>query len=283
MTPVDRESPTRLLTPTTTPTAPVRCARRSDGAGLRRSLDNAAAPTKAGPVRRRTLHLALAASLSLTTFVDAAPFASAATTRVASTVPLLRLGSRGPLVVTLQRRLATLGYWVGPATGVFSDATQQAIFAVQKVASLSRDGVVGPITASALARGVRPRVRSASGYVAEVDLGRNLIYLVRDGHLLITLNASTGGGYLYVSGGVTYRASTPRGRFRVFREVNGLDVSPLGELWRPMYFTGGYAIHGAASVPAYPASHGCVRVSNEAMNWLWATHRLAIGTAVWVY
>lgn len=250
---------------------------------VRRSLDTAAPLTQAGPVRRRTLRFALAAALSLVPLVAAAPFASAATSRVASTAPLLRLGSRGPLVVTLQRRLSTLGYWVGPASGVYSDATQQAVFAVQKVASLARDGVVGPRTAAALARGVRPGVRSRTGYVVEIDLRRNVILLVRSGRLLTTLNTSTGGGYLYDSGGVTSRAVTPTGHFRVFRQVNGLDVSPLGELWRPMYFTGGYAIHGSASVPPYPASHGCVRVSNEAMNWLWATHRLAIGTAVWVY
>jgi lipoprotein-anchoring transpeptidase ErfK/SrfK len=27
-----------------------------------------------------------------------------------------------------------------------------------------------------------------------------------------------------------------------------------------MYFKGGFAIHGYPSVPAYPASHGCVRI-----------------------
>jgi lipoprotein-anchoring transpeptidase ErfK/SrfK len=27
-----------------------------------------------------------------------------------------------------------------------------------------------------------------------------------------------------------------------------------------MYFKGGFAIHGYPSVPAFPASHGCVRV-----------------------
>ena len=78
-------------------------------------------------------------------------------------------------------------------------------------------------------------------------------------------------------------ATTPTGTFRLFRQVNGLDVSPLGELWRPKYFTGGYAIHGAASVPPYPVSHGCVRVSIEAMDWLWASNRLPLGTVVRIY
>ena len=31
-------------------------------------------------------------------------------------------------------------------------------------------------------------------------------------------------------------------------------------LWYPLYFLRGFAIHGYPSVPAYPASHGCVRV-----------------------
>ena len=31
-------------------------------------------------------------------------------------------------------------------------------------------------------------------------------------------------------------------------------------LWYPLYFKGGFAIHGYPSVPAYPASHGCVRI-----------------------
>ena len=44
--------------------------------------------------------------------------------------------------------------------------------------------------------------------------------------------------------------------------MTGYDPSPLGVLLNPMYFVGGYAIHGNPSVPPYPASHGCVRVPN---------------------
>ena len=35
-----------------------------------------------------------------------------------------------------------------------------------------------------------------------------------------------------------------------------------------MYFFKGWAIHGSPSVPAYPASHGCVRISNADADWL---------------
>jgi lipoprotein-anchoring transpeptidase ErfK/SrfK len=54
---------------------------------------------------------------------------------------------------------------------------------------------------------------------------------------------------------------TPRGRFSVYRRER-LSWSAVYDVWMPyaLYFSGGYAIHGYGSVPAYPASHGCVRV-----------------------
>ena len=45
-------------------------------------------------------------------------------------------------------------------------------------------------------------------------------------------------------------------------EIDGWRDAPLGMLWRPKYFNGGIAVHGAPSVPPYPASHGCVRMRN---------------------
>ena len=36
-------------------------------------------------------------------------------------------------------------------------------------------------------------------------------------------------------------------------------------------------------MPSVPVSHGCVRVSNEAINWIWAANSDPIGTEVWVY
>ncbi len=219
---------------------------------------------------------------ALTLAVSLAPAGVVASPASAAT-PLLALGSRGPAVVTLQRHLAGLGYWLGPVTGVVNDATQQAVFAIQKAAGLSRDGIVGPLTQGAIARGVRPKPHSTRGAVVEINLSTNLLLLVRDGRLVATLNVSTGGGYPYSMNGVSGVAVTPRGQFRVFRQVNGLDVSPLGEMWRPKYFSGGFAIHGSAFVPPQPASHGCVRVSNAAMDWIWASNRMPIGTLVWIY
>ena len=107
--------------------------------------------------------------------------------------------------------------------------------------------------------------------------------VVSNGNVLYTLNTSTGGGYTYVQSGVTNVAITPTGHFSIFRQVNGLVVDSLGALWMPKFFTGGYAIHGDSSVPPQPVSHGCVRVSNEAIDWIWANNIAPLGTAVWVY
>jgi lipoprotein-anchoring transpeptidase ErfK/SrfK len=72
--------------------------------------------------------------------------------------------------------------------------------------------------------------------------------------------------------------------FSVLRQVDGYDPGPLGQLYRPKYFTEtGVAVHGYSDVPPYPASHGCVRVSNAAIDYIWANNILPIGAAVWVY
>jgi peptidoglycan hydrolase-like protein with peptidoglycan-binding domain len=198
-------------------------------------------------------------------------------------VPVLQLGSHGAMVLTLQRRLVSLGYWLGAPNGLFADSTQQAVYAFQKVASLHPDGAVGPATVRALAKAVRVRPRSTSGNLLEINLGKDLILLVRHGKLSWVFNTSTGGGYSYSVDGVTGFAATPRGVFHLYRQVNGLDISPLGQLWRPKYFDGGYAVHGSAYVPATPVSHGCVRLSYEAINWMWDTNQIPLGTTVFVY
>jgi peptidoglycan hydrolase-like protein with peptidoglycan-binding domain len=192
-------------------------------------------------------------------------------------------GDSGSAVVALQRRLTELGYWMGGIGGYFGDATEQAVFALQKAAGIPRTGVVDPATYGALARSVRPTPRPAAGNLVEVNLSNDLLMILRNGRLWVTLNTSTGGGYTYVSQGVTSVAITPQGVFHVYAEIDGVDVAPLGVLWRPKFFTGGYAIHGDSSVPAYPVSHGCVRVSDEAIDWIWADNVVPLGTEVWIF
>ena len=198
--------------------------------------------------------------------------------------PGLQLGESGSSVRRLQELLNGLGYWVGPPNGVFGDSTQQAVWALQKAAGLARDGVIGARTIAAIASGVVPAPRPAPGNLIEVDLEDDLLMVIQGGKLAYTLNTSTGGGYTYTDKGVTSVAITPTGVFHIFGVINGLDVDSLGALWRPRFFTeGGIAIHGDSYVPPFPVSHGCVRVSNEAINWIWADNIAPIGEEVWVF
>ena len=49
------------------------------------------------------------------------------------------------------------------------------------------------------------------------------------------------------------------------------------------YFIGGIAVHGSNSIPRYPASHGCVRVSVQAMDFIWDSNLMPLGIHVWVH
>lgn len=186
-------------------------------------------------------------------------------------------------MLALQQRLVALGYWLGTADGTFGEATVHAVVALQKVAGLTRDGVVGPATSEALSEGVRPVPRTRSGDALEIDLSRQVVLVVTAGRLTAVLDSSTGGGYTYWSHGRAEVAYTPQGKFTVVRRINGWSHSDLGWLWRPAYFFGGYAMHGYSEVPSVPASHGCVRVTMAAIDWLWATDMTRIGMPVWIY
>jgi hypothetical protein len=181
-------------------------------------------------------------------------------------------GASGPEVLAVERRLDELGYWPGELDGSFDRDTGHAVVAIQKAAGLPRDGVIDPPTRQALDQGVRPTPRSAAGRVVEIDLQRQLLLVVVDGHLQTTFDTSTG----------ARSTPTPRGHFKVTRQIDGLRRSKLGLLYRPKYFDRGIAIHGFTSVPPSAASHGCVRVTYHAMDRIWSAGLIPLGTAVWV-
>lgn len=205
---------------------------------------------------------------------NAAPAESyTANAAVSTSKPVLRLGSRGPAVVTLQKRLTALHYFdVGRIDGVFGPNTYHAVVAFQKVQRIARDGIVGPVTWGKLASPFRPKPRyPLSRSSLEVNLTRQVVYYVSDRTVARILDASTGKA----------ATSTPTGRFKIFRRINGWHRSPLGYLYRPNYFYKGYAIHGYTSVPAYPASHGCVRITISTMDRMWASLRLGMPVAIY--
>lgn len=195
---------------------------------------------------------------------------------------LLRPGSSGPRVTALQKRLRSLGYWV-TVDGDYGSVTQQAVYAFQKYEVLSRSGVFTVGMNRRLTNAARPAARSTSGNLTELDVARQIILIVKEGRTQWVFNTSTGTETLYTFEGETSLAHTSRGRFRIQRQIDGLRISRLGQLWRPKYFDGGIAFHGSGSIPPYPASHGCSRLSYPAIDYVWAANLMPLGSEVWSY
>jgi peptidoglycan hydrolase-like protein with peptidoglycan-binding domain len=176
-------------------------------------------------------------------------------------------------VKELQQRLADLGYDIGPIDGAAGARTYYTIMAFQKVEGLSRTGEDSADLRDALAKASPPgpMVPGGAANRIEIDLDRQVLFLWRGGALSRILSVSTGNGEYYCTDeGGCDTAITPTGQFRIGRKASGLEVSHLGELWDPMYFYGGIAIHGSPSIPPYPASHGCVRVPMYASSSLYS-------------
>jgi 5-hydroxyisourate hydrolase-like protein (transthyretin family) len=195
----------------------------------------------------------------------------------------LARGDTGSDVLTLEKRLAAQKADVGRIDGVFDYDLTHAVLAFQKSQGIARTGRYDSATRLRLGAPVAVRLQfPKTGRAIEIDIRKQVLYLSEAGVLRRILDVSTGSGQLYESEGVTHRAVTPLGSFAITRKINDPQhKSPLGIMYRPAYFVGGFAIHGSGSVPAYPASHGCVRITDPAMDRLYDL--LTIGTPVTLY
>lgn len=182
-------------------------------------------------------------------------------------------GDSGTMVKELQLALQERKFWVGNIDGTYGYLTTQAVTAVQKLHRTNRTGVMSPHTLTSLYNSYEVDLRGGNPTRLEVDLERQLLFFIKDHTLLWVINTSTGA------------PSTPtdRGSWTIYYTVNAWDPGPNGSLYRPRYFNRGEAVHGLESVPPYPASHGCTRVSLPAMDFIWSANLLPVGTQVLVY
>jgi hypothetical protein len=206
--------------------------------------------------------------------------------------PLEPVGtSSGDATSRAQWRLLELGFWLQAPDGRFDNTTQQAVMAFQKYYGLETDGSLGPITAAKLSEiDELPMGSTTTGTLVEVDKSRQLVFLVNDGVTTWILNTSTGTEIPYdtINKNTGEREAgdsvTRTGVFAVNRQrEEGWWAGDLGEIYRPKYFSGGIALHGSNYIPAYPASHGCVRLSTSAMDYIWDQDLVPMGTTVWVH
>jgi len=207
--------------------------------------------------------------------------------------PLAAVGNRsGADTAAVQQRLLDLGFWNDGADGKYGKTTQQAVMAFQKYLGLPTTGKVDEGTSAYLANfGEKAHGQTNTGTLVEIDKGKQLLFIVVDGKTQWVLNTSTATGNPYheedknspgeFQDGVSI---TPNGLWKTNRErPEGWWEGDLGQIYRPKYFRGGVAVHGSNSIPDYPASHGCVRVSTGAMDWIWANNIMPLGIPVWVH
>jgi lipoprotein-anchoring transpeptidase ErfK/SrfK len=139
---------------------------------------------------------------------------------------------------------------------------------------LTRDGVAGPTTKARLrdSRTPRPWTRDRHFQHIEIHKGRQVMLVVgKLGRVQRAIHVSTAGpGHV-----------TPDGHWRVYSKSR-MSWSTLFHVWLPWasYIHGGIAIHGFASVPGVPASHGCIRVPMPEAPWVYKKAKLNL--PVWV-
>jgi hypothetical protein len=187
-------------------------------------------------------------------------------------VPSAHAGSHGAKVRLLELGLARLGYVTtrGPN---YTPATARAVLAFRKVNKMKRITSASKKVFRMLFAGkggfkLRYPNAGPNGKHVEFDWSRQVLVLARGGKPERIYHASSG------------KPSTPTvfGTFHFNRRQAGTNSH--GMVWTT-YFFGGYAIHGYSSVPAYAASHGCIRVPIP--NALSIYHWLNLGDTIFVY
>ena len=169
---------------------------------------------------------------------------------VGAPVRALGIGSRGPDVAALLRRMRYLNFHTPSTTKSYSMPVGEVVMAFHKAHRMARTYSVDRATWKAIATAspMRPRFATPARHI-EVDKTRQIMMLVRYGKVIGTLHVSTGA-----------TGNTPVGRWNIYQKGGS-------HLYQFMAFVGNYGIHGYVPVPEYPASHGCVREPMWAAAW----------------
>ena len=175
----------------------------------------------------------------------------------------------GRMALLFNRLLREAGYHMGDElSGEVGEATGLAILALRKVHDMPRTSDYEPAIFELLLRGegeFEPVNREPGRHV-EVDVSRQVMALVEDGRATDVFHVSTGAG------------GTPSGEWRFYDKAPGYNAKGM---YYSAYYDGDYATHGYASVPTYPASHGCTR--NSISYAVYVYDWIEIGMPIHVY
>jgi hypothetical protein len=174
----------------------------------------------------------------------------------------------GPQTLLFNRLLQQAGYHMGDVTDHVDESTDLGILAMRKVNDLPRSESYDPSLFTMLLRG-RGRfepVHDEEGRHVEVDLSRQVMALIEDGKPTDVIHVSSGA------------YGTPTGEYSFYSKGPGYNAKGM---YYSVYYSGNYATHGYASVPYYPASHGCIR--NPESYSVYIYDWIELGDPIYIY
>lgn len=200
-------------------------------------------------------------------------------------------GASGDIVKAYQQRFVDVHFDPGAVDGKYGAGMTYAVQALQKIMGVPRTGRLGVEESAALATFLYPQPLQPTGEAnrTEIDITKQVTTLYENYQVRLITTTSSGSGERYCyntprvnpTRRVCEYANTPSGRFTYTEYRDGWDKSPLGQLYNPFYFNGGIAVHGYASVPTSPASHGCTRIPMHIAEYF---HTLVhVGDPVYVF
>lgn len=189
--------------------------------------------------------------------------------KVGISYPDLDPGMNSNDVALFNDLLQDQGYYTANGSS-YGSTTQRAVLAYRKVHGMPRTHNATPSIFRTLAngRGAFKLKYPGAGKHVEADLSRQVMVLADGGKAKHTFHISSG----------TAATPTIRGHFQFYRKEPGRNSHGMVN---SVYFRGGYATHGYASVPTYPASHRCLR--NPIPDSLFIYNWIDIGDDIYVY
>lgn len=186
--------------------------------------------------------------------------------------PDLDPGDHGKEVDLFNKLLDKKAYYTSRGKS-YSSATGRAVLAFRKVNNMARttNATPGIFRKLAAGKGGFKLKWPKGGKHVEVDLSRQVMVLAKRGKAQHIFHISSGAP----------ATPTIRGKMTFFRRQAGTNSKGMVN---SVYFgptNRGYATHGYASVPTYPASHGCVR--NPVPNSLFIYSWIDLGDYIYVY
>ncbi len=183
--------------------------------------------------------------------------------------PDLGNGADGDVVKTFNRLLARLGY-VNDEGKAYDSATGRAVLAFHKVNNLKR-------TENATSSDFKKLAKGKGGYNLKWPEGGKHVETDLSRQVMVLANGDKVDEIYHISSGAP-ATPTITGKFNFYRKDAGYNS--LG-MYYSVYFIRGYATHGYASVPDYPASHGCLR--NPIPDAVHIYNWIDIGDPIYVY